>query len=212
MKPEIRRFAAVCGILGPLMLASYFTAPAILDWPYAGDSPTRLTAYALDHQTLFFAGAWLQITGTLLSVICLLAIVRLATNPGLAGTLVQVMSAVLVAVVLVEGALMVTVPGAAATGDGSTVATTFALSNGPFARVFPLAPASATYVALGLLILDSAVLHRWFGIVAIAMGIGFELMGTLAVFLSPALIAVAVLAPGQAIWIAAGAIALWRKE
>jgi hypothetical protein len=52
------------------------------------------------------------------------------------------------------------VPLAAANGDSATAVTTFDLSNGVFARVFPLAPASAAYVGLGVVILGSSVLAR----------------------------------------------------
>jgi hypothetical protein len=50
----------------------------------------------------------------------------------------------------------------------------FALSNGVFARVFPLAPASAAYVGLGAVILGSGVLHRTFGYVAVGLGLANE--------------------------------------
>jgi len=54
------------------------------------------------------------------------------------------------------------VPTAAAAGDLATVATTFALSNGTFARVFAIGPAPATYLALGSMLRDSPVLDRRF--------------------------------------------------
>jgi hypothetical protein len=46
-------------------------------------------------------------------------------------------------VVVIEAALLEAVPMAAANGDQAIVATAFALSNGVFARIFPLAPAPA---------------------------------------------------------------------
>ena len=206
------RLTASAGLAGTALLAAYFAAPAFLGWPFAGASPTRLAAYALDNQSLFYAGAWLQSTGTLLSVIFFLALVRMtgaATN--LVARVVTVTAASLLSIVLVESAFMVAVPMAASAGDLATVATTFALSNGVFVRVFPLAPASATYIALGLALLARAPIHRGFGYAAIALGAVFELGGVVAIFSTAALIALAILAAGQALWVAAAAVALWRS-
>jgi hypothetical protein len=192
-------------------LTAYFAAPAFLGWPYAGASPAQLTAYAANHQSLFFAGAWLQSTGTLLCVAFFLSLVRLAgALDRLPGMLVMVGAAALLSVVLVESALMVAVPTAAAAGDSATVATTFALSNGVFLRVYPLAPASATYFALGLMILTSRQLHRLYGYMALGLGAAFELAGIAAIFSSAALIVIAVLAAAQVLWIVAAAIGFWR--
>ena len=77
-EPRLRAAAVICGIAGPLSLTVYFAAPAFTNWPYAGASVAQLTSYAASHQGLFYAGAWFQATGTLLSVIFFLAIVHLA--------------------------------------------------------------------------------------------------------------------------------------
>lgn len=206
------RLAAVSGVAGTLALVAYFAAPAFLSWPFAGASPAKLTTYALDHQSLFYAGAWLQSTGTLLSVIFFLALVRTTRAGGsLAATIVIVTAASLLSIVLVESAFLVAVPMAATAGDTATVATTFALSNGVFVRVFPLAPSSATYVALGWTLLSPGPLHRAFGFVAMAIGATFELGGLVAVIWSQAVFVLAVLAAAQALWVAAAAVALWRS-
>lgn len=210
---RISRLASICGIAGPLLLVAYFSIPAFVAWPYSGASPSRLMAYASAHQSLFYAGAWLQGTGTLLCVVFFLALVDLASATGrLPGMLAIVSSAVLLAVVLVEGAFLIAVPLAASAGDAAAVSTTFELSNGAFLRVFPLAPATATYAALGLVILGSGVLHRWFGYAAIALAAAFELAGIAAIVSAAALIVIAALSAAQALWIAAAAAATWRKS
>jgi uncharacterized membrane protein YoaT (DUF817 family) len=206
------RLTAASGVAGTLALIAYFVAPALLGWPFSGASPARLSTYALDHAGLFYAGAWLQSTGTLLSVIFFLALVRMTgAAGGLPATLVIVTAASLLSIVLVESAFMVAVPLAAAADDTATVATTFALSNGVFVRVFPLAPSSATYIALGLALLSRGPLHRGFGYAAITIGAAFELGGIVAIVSSPAVVVLAVLAAGQALWVAGAAIALWRS-
>jgi hypothetical protein len=207
-----RRIAGLCGIAGPIALTVYFAAPAVTNWPYAGASAAHLTAYANTHKTLFFAGAWFQATGTLLSIVFFLAIVQLAgAATRLSGLLVIVASAALLGLVLVEAALLMEVPLAAANGDTATVVTTFDLSNGVFARVFPLAPASAAYVGLGAVILGSSVLHRWFGYVAVGLGLAFEVAGIVALFTIVGLVLAIILSVVQELWIIAAAVALWRR-
>jgi hypothetical protein len=206
------RLAAACGLAGTLALAAYFLAPAVTGWPYAGASPAYITTYALEHQSLFYAGAWLQSTGALLCVVFFLYLVR-ASREGqvLVQSIVVVTATSLLAIVLVESALLVAVPMAASAGDAATVATTFALSNGVFVRVFPLAPSSATYIALGVALFDRSPLRRGFAYSALSVGVAFELAGAAAIFTGAALIPLAVLAAGQALWIAAAAVALWRS-
>jgi hypothetical protein len=208
----LRNIAGVCGIAGPIALTVYFAAPAFTNWPYAGASATHLITYANSHQTLFFAGAWFQATGTLLSIVFFLAIVALAgASTRLPGLVVIVASAALLGLVLVEAALLMEVPLAAANGDSATVVTTFDLSNGVFARVFPLAPASAAYVGLGAVILGSSVLHRWFGYAAVGLGFAFEIAGLVALFTIVGLILAIVLSVAQELWIITAAVALWRR-
>ena len=207
---RLRVVAALSGIVGPIALAVYFAAPALTSWPYAGASAAFLTSYANSHQILFFAGAWFQVTGTLLSLIFFLAIVQLAGAASrLPGLVVIVASSALLGLVLVEAALLMEVPLAAANGDSAAVMTTFGLSNGVFARVFPLAPASATYLGLGAVILGSAVLHRWFGYVAVGLGLVFEAAGILALFTVAGLILAILLSITQELWIVGAAVAIW---
>lgn len=208
----VTRLTAVCGVAGVIALTAYFAAPAFLGWPFAGASAAQLTAYALEHQSLFYAGAWLQSTGTLLCVVFFLSLVRLAgAQNRFPGMLVMVAATALLSIVLVQSALMVAVPMAASAGDTATVTTTFTLSNGVFLRIYPLGPSSATYLALGFTALTSGLLNRWYGYAALGVGAAFELAGIAAVFSSAALIVIAVLAAGQVLWIGAVAAGLWRS-
>ena len=193
------------------MLVAYFAAPALLGWPFAGDTAAHLAAYSVSHQGLFYAGAWLQSTGTLLSVVFFLGLVSLAGALNrLAGAVLLLAAAALLAVVLIESAFLVAVPMAASSGDLAAVSTTFNLSNGVFVRVFPFAPSTATYIALGIVLLPSTVLARPFAYAALAIGVAFEAAGVASIFTSWAAIAAAVMGAGQAAWVVAAAAALWR--
>src|SRR5690348_7260477 len=141
------KIAAASGLLGAALLVAYFAPPALLGWPFAGDTPEHLAAYADSHQSLFYAGAWLQSTGTLLCVVFFLSLVSMAGALNrLPGAVVVLAATTLLAVALIESAFLVAVPMAASSGDLAAVSTTFGLSNGVFVRVYPLAPSTATYI------------------------------------------------------------------
>jgi hypothetical protein len=191
------------------MLVVYFTAPAFLGWPYAGASPDAIVAYANAHSALFYGGAWLQVTGTLLCVVLFLALVRHSRAASdLSGMVTMVATAVLLATVLIEAAFLIAVPMAASSGDGGTTGSMFTLSNGVFLRVFPLAPASATLIALGLVLRRSNLLGPSLAAVALALGVAFEIGGVAVIAAPGAIIGLAVLSAGQVAWVIAASVRL----
>jgi len=97
---------------------------------------------------------------------------------------------------------------AADLGDRATVATTFALSNGVFARIFPLAPAPLIFAGIGFALAGSGVLRPAFGRSALLVAALFVLSGIAAVFGTPGLIFAIVMSILEAIWIATTAVAL----
>ena len=208
---RLERIGAVAGILGPLLLAGYFGVPALVGWPFAGATPDVLVAYARTHELLFYAGGWLQATGALLSCVFFLVLVHVSgARDQFEGLLITVGSAVLLAVVLVEAALLEAVPISAASGDLATVATTFALSNGVFARIFPLAPAPMLFTGLGIVLSRSFLMPPAFGISAIVIAVFFVISGILAIFGPIGLILAIIMSIVEAVWILAAAIAIAR--
>ena len=208
----VRQVGGWCGILGSLLVAAYFLAPAFLDWPYGGASGVAITTYARSHAVLFGGGAWLQVTGTLLSVVFFLSVVHLArAASSLAGLVTVVAAAVLLATVVADAAFLGAVPTAAAVGDTSTADTLFALSNGAFVRVFPLAPASLTLIGVGLVLMHSGLFTRWLAYGALSLGVAFELAGAAAVMSNAGVVASIVLSVGQGLWALAAAITLLRS-
>ena len=125
---RLERLGAAAGVAGPILLAFYFAAPAVTGWPYSGATPDTLIEYARSHALLFYLGGWLQATGSLLSVLFFLVLLHLSGRRNeFEGSVVFLGAGVLLAIVLVEAALLEAVPIAAAAGDRATVATTFAL-------------------------------------------------------------------------------------
>jgi hypothetical protein len=206
------RAAATCGLAGPAMLIAYFAAPAFAGWPFAGAPSAQISRFALDHETLFYAGAWLQGTGTVLCVLFFIALLASAGSLGRPAAVVALIGASsLLAAVLIEGALLVAVPAAARAGDLASVATTFALSNGAFLRVFPIAPASVTYLGLGAAMFASSWFDRRLAGAALVLGAAFEVSGLAAIVLPAATAVIAVLSAQQALWIVLAAVHAWRS-
>jgi hypothetical protein len=212
-QPErrMRVLGALAGLVGPVLLAVYFTAPALAHWPYAGTSPDKLIAYATAHRMLFYGGGWLQATGSLLSIVFFLVLLQLSgARSTLAGSVALTGCALLLSVVMIEAALLEAVPIAAANGDQATVATSFALSNGVFARIFPLAPAPMVFGGIGFALSGTGVLPRVFARTAVLICGLFLIAGLAAVFATAGLILAIVMSVVEAVWIAAAAIVLAR--
>lgn len=206
---RLRRLGVLSGIGGPVLLVVYFATPVLTGWPYAGATPDQLIAYAAGHELLFYAGGWLQATGALLSIVFFLVLLQLTgALTRLAGLATLVGAALLLSVVVIEAALLEAVPMAAAAGDRATVATTFALSNGVFARIFPLAPAPLLFAGIGFALLGTPVLRSGFARSALVVAALFVLAGIAAVFGTPGLIFAIVMSVVEALWIATTAVAL----
>jgi hypothetical protein len=209
---RLRVLAVLAGITGPVLLAAYFFAPALVGWPYAAESPGKLTAYATAHRLLFYGGGWLQATGALLSIVFLLVLLQLSGARGtLAGSATLIGCALLLSVVLIEAELLEAVPAAAAAGNQATVATTFALSNGVFARIFPLAPAPMVFAGIGFALYGTSILPRVFARTALLISALFLIAGLAAVFGTPGLILATAMSVSEAVWIPAAAIAFARR-
>ncbi|HKA49081.1 MAG TPA: hypothetical protein VKK19_05765 [Candidatus Dormibacteraeota bacterium] len=204
---RLRLWGGLSGLAGAICLAVYFGTPALVGWPFSGVSGEELMRYATSHRFLFYAGAWLQVTGTLLSVVFFLTIVLEArATARLWGLVTIVASTAMLSVVLLEAAFLVAVPMAAAAGDTATARSMFQLSNGVFVRVFPLAPASATLIGLGLVLQSSRVLTRQFAYAALGLGIAFELAGILSTVSFIGFVATILLSLAQMLWVTAAGI------
>lgn len=210
--PRARRWGATSGIAGVVLLVGYFATPAFVAWPSAGASADQLVAYALAHTSLFYLGGWLQVTGAMLSILFFLTLLQLSgARRTLAGAVTLVGAAVLLATVVVEAALLDAVPMAAGHGDRATVATAFALANGVFARIFPLAPAPLVFAGIGAALRGSPVLPSFFGSSALVVAGLFVLAGAAAILGQPGLVFAIAMSVVQAAWIAAAAVALGRS-
>ena len=203
-----RVLIALSGILGTVLLGLYFgvgfsTGLAQLS---SAATQTQVVSVATQYRTLWYLGTWLQATGSLLSVVFFLALVQKSgATARLAGLLTTVGSAVLLAVVLIEGVFTIDLAQAAANGHLETSLTSFDLMT-VFTYIYPIVPAPVIFLGLGTILLGSRLLPRVFGFLAFGLGIAFAVVGLIALF-TTAILSIVVLSL-QALWVLAAAITL----
>ena len=199
---------ALCGILGTVLLGVYFGVGFSIGLAQLppGATMAQVVSVATQYHNLWLLGAWLQATGSLLSVVFFLALVhRAGAAARLAGMLTLLGSAVLLAVVLIEGVFTIDLTQAAVNGHQVTSLTSYDIMT-VFTHIYPIAPAPVIFLALGTILLGSRLLPRAFGYLALALGIAYEIVGLVGLFTTP-ILTVVVLGL-QALWVVAAAITL----
>jgi hypothetical protein len=210
-----RILVALCGILGTILLGVYFGvgfSVGLAQLPL-NTSAAQVVSLGKEYRNLWFLGTWLQATGSLLSVIFFLALVQRARRvTSLAGLLTIVGSAVLLAVVLVEGVFTIDLAQAAVSGHPTTSLASFDIMS-VVTYVYPIVPAPVIFLGLGTILMGSHLLPRVFGYLAFGLGIAFVVVGLVGLF-TTSLLTIIVLSL-EAIWILAAAITLlvrpWKE-
>jgi hypothetical protein len=203
-----RILIALCGILGTILLGLYFGVGFSVGLAQLPPDTTaaQVVSIGSEYRNLWFLGTWLQATGSLLTVIFFLALVqRAARTASLAGLLTIVGSAVLLAVVLVEGVFTIDLAQAAVSGHPTTSLASFDIMS-VFTYVYPIVPAPVIFLALGTILLGSHLLPRVLGYLAFGLGIAFAVVGLIGLF-TTSLLTIVVLSL-QALWVLAAAITL----
>ncbi len=202
-----RILIALCGSLGTILLGLYFGvgfSVGLAQLPL-NTTADQVVSIGKEYRNLWFLGTWLQAIGSLLSVIFFLALVQRAGRiVSLAGLLTIVGSAVLLAVVLVEGVFTIDLAQAAVSGHPTTSLASFDIMS-VFTYVYPIVPAPVIFLALGTILLESHLLPRAFGYLAFILGIAFAVVGLIGLF-TTSLLTIIVLSL-QALWVLATAIA-----
>jgi hypothetical protein len=178
-----RVLAAICGITGVLMLTAHFLIPGNV--PPDSASLSRIATFAREHRDVILISAWLQVTGAILYVVFILAIVHLAgAGQRFAGRIVAMAAAILVGLTLLDSAMIISAVQSAAHGQNETLRVSFNLIGGPdndaIGRTFLIAP--AILLPLGFVILQTRLLPRSYGWIAIAFGAASQTLGLLGLF------------------------------
>lgn len=213
MSPRLSRILIVlCGIFGPIFLGAYFGVGIGLGLATLPPDATlaQVLSMAMQYQKMWYLGTWLQATGSLLSVIFFLALVhRAGAATRLAGMLTMLGSAVLLAVVLIEGVFTIDLAQAAVNGHQVTSLTSFDLMT-VFTHIYPIVPAPVIFLALGTVLLGARLLPRAFGYLALVLGVAFEVAGLVSLFIIPWLTLVVLSL--QTFWILGAAITLLVRK
>lgn len=128
---------------------------------------------------------WLQVTGAILYVVFILAVVHLAgAGHRFAGRIVALAAAILVGLTLLDSVMIISAVQSAAHGHNDTLRVSFDLIGGPtndaIGRSFLIAP--AILLPLGFVILQTRLLPRSYGWIAIAFGAASQALGLLGLF------------------------------
>lgn len=178
-----RVLTATCGIAGVVMLTAHFLIPAGI--PPDSASLARIGTFAREHRDAILISAWLQVTGAILYVVFILAVVHLAgAGERFAGRIVALAAAVLVGLTLLDSARIISAVQAATHGQTETLRVSFDLIGGPgndaIGRSFLIAP--AIVLAFGFVILQTRLLPRSYGWIAITFGGASQALGLLGLF------------------------------
>ena len=205
-----RALAAICGITGVAMLTAHFLIPGSV--PPDGAGLARITAFARQHRDALLVSAWLQVTGAILYVAFILAIVHLAgAGERFAGRIVALAATILVGLTLLDSAMIIAAVQSAQHGHAETLRVSFDLIVGPgndaIGRSFLIAP--AILLPLGFVILQTRLLPRAYGLIAITFGVASQALGLLGLFskiafadINPAVLAL------ENLWLIAVAVTL----
>jgi hypothetical protein len=200
-----------------MLLALYFAVPAVVPQlgrlVYSSTPRTRQIVITGAHYHLLLSvGSWLQGVGALLCVVFFLALVQWAGGRDtLAGRLVLLGAAVLLAVVLAEMVFTLAWASAARAGQPVTARAAYDLM-AHFTQVFAIVPAPTVYLSVAaVLAVGEPVLPAIFTWLAAALGVGFVLVSLAGVFAASAAAGSAALAGQQDLWIMAAGITALRR-
>ena len=204
-------FTSVCGLLGTIALTLYFAATfTFMPLPSPAATLSEIINFGINYHTTILIDTWLQQFGTLLSVVFALALIHLAgTSRSLAGKLTLLTSAVIVSLSLAEGTFVLGAVQSGNNGHSEAAVTCFELTH-VFIHIFLLAP--SLFLMLGLALLNTTILQRPFVILAIVLGILFQLLGVIALFNERFLVLVIGVLMLQNLWTVAASIALLVKK
>lgn len=199
-----------------MLLALYFILPALVPSLralfYGSGTPTtrQIVTVGAHYHLLLTFGGWIQGMAATLCVLFLLALAHWSgAGTSLPGRLLLLGCTVLVGVVLAEMLFTFTWASAAVHGQTTSARAAYDLMS-RFVQVFTMVPAPAVYLAVtAVLATGKPVLPPIFARLAALLGIGFLLLGLVAVVAPQAGAAAGALSD---IWILAAAITILRSS
>src|SRR5690348_2503129 len=210
MSSSHRVVIALCGLLGIAALGVYYSVPVPM--PSPGADMQAIGAFVNGNRERILMDAWLQATGSLLAVIFFLAVIHLAGGLSTFGGWIGALgSTTVLAMTFLDVALVIGATQGAAADHLTTTVTCFDLTF-VFVHIFPIGPAPATFLGLGMVLLTSSVLPRPFAYSALSLALAFEILGFLGLFWPVVTAAIILLLVLQELWIGAAAIYLLTQS
>ncbi len=178
---------AITGILGQCFLSIYFSGVLVPEnLITALASPTQLSDIVTKHQSAILMDAWLMGIGSFLSVTFYVGLVYISgAILRFAGLLTIIATTAVLAVALVDVTFMVEATNAAILGHTDTTKVAFDFVGGggeAFDYTFIFGPAPVLITSLGIVLLRSDIIPRFFGYAAITVGVLFFIAGLLSIF------------------------------
>jgi hypothetical protein len=178
---------AIAGIIGQCFLSIYFSGILVpRNLVTAMASVTVLSDIVTKHQSEILLDAWLMGIGSFLSVIFYVGLVYISgAIVRFAGLLTIIASTIVLAVALVDVTFMVEAVNAAILGHIDTTKVAFDFVGGQgeaFDYTFIFGPAPMLITSIGIVLLRSDIIPRFFGYAAIAIGVMFFIAGLLSIF------------------------------
>jgi hypothetical protein len=205
------RLTALCGILGTAALVVYYSAPFwLMPLPPPNATVDQVAAFGAQYHDIILWDTWLQAAGSALAVLFVLALVHLAgAESTFAGRLTPVVGTVILGLALIEGATALAAIQAGATGHPE-FSVAFIDLNSVFVHVFTIAP--SLFLTLGFALRGTRLLPNSFAGSAIALGVAFQVLGVVGLFVSSVLLAVILVLLAQQVWTLAAAVALGARR
>ncbi len=213
---SLQILVAIAGITGQCFLSIYFSGvlvPKELMTVLA--SETKLSDLISKHESAILLDAWLMGIGSFLSVIFYVGIVYISgAIIRFSGLLTIIASSAVLAVALMDVTFMVEATNAAILGHTDTTKVAFDFVGGggeAFDYTFIFGPAPVLITSIGIVLLRSDIIPRFFGYAAIAVGIMFFIAGLLSIFFpraSAITIVFEIVQLSRGIWVLTSAIFL----
>jgi hypothetical protein len=171
MTNNIKRFSGISGIIGVIMLVISFN---INPGPPQGASYEQLISFAHQFYTSILWGAWLQTIGPFLIIVFAFSLVLLSgQGQTLAGWMVFFGAGILMTISLIEITFYIAVlfkdpPLGSLIGLNIIYAVQ---------HLYFIVGAPALFIPLGMVLRHSDILPKWFGWLAIGIGIFFGILG-----------------------------------
>lgn len=204
-----RSFCILSGLSGIIGVALILVSFNINPGPPPGATSAELMQFGRQHYGSVLWGGWLQVVGPVLILLFAFSLVHLAgAAQSLSGWMTFFGATVLMTVSLIE----VTFYISAFHADPPTMPFISLSVISAVQHLYFIVAAPTLFLPLGIVLIGSPIIPRWFGYLAILLGIAFATLGVVYLLSLTLPAGVTAFAGIQALWWLAAAIALMVRS